>query len=444
MIDSIDIATSLGLQPFTRQQMRFICADKPQNRLFCGGRGSGKTVASLALVLLEALKPQNAGLESICLTVTDTTSKSAHYGQMVQMLTHFKRTHGWSLIRKTWNSPQQRAIRLISGHTIVFRSFNRVDSLRGNSYAFAYLDEIDIPPDPLYVNEVLAPCVRGAGTLKMFYSTTPSKGMGGLTKLFCDRINQNDLDYYMVVAPSASNHYLAKSVLDRWKNFSRERYRREVLAILTKPKALVYPEFSQEHLIDWSYKGGQWGLGIDFGFSRPHALAIGQDSIGGVDVDVVFSEWAGYDVSSADFRKEIIALVKRVGTMPSYIACDRSDGEGGNLKRWLRVKFSDAEVRWLSKRQDQLIWPGCATVRSRLLAYDGSKRLYFSRDLVKTDYDGGVIESLRMYRRKERDGELLDYPVHDDTSHSMDCLRYYIATRHPISLEEGDDVTWVV
>jgi hypothetical protein len=443
MIANLNIAESFGLRPFTDPQLRFLAATEPKNVLFCGGRGSGKTVVSLVACILEALSPTNAGLDSVCLTVTDTTSKSAHFGQMIQMATNFKKAHGWSLIRKTWNSPQMRAIRWITGHTTHFRSFQKCDSLRGLTFSFCYLDEIDVPPDPLYINEVVAPCVRGAGSLRMLYSTTPSKGMGGMTKAFCSKIEQGDLAYYQVIAPSASNQYLAQSVLDRWKSFSRERYRREVLAILTKPKALVFPEFGNQHLIDWEYNGGQWGLGIDFGFSRPHALAIGEDTINGVDSDIVFDEWAGFDVPSADFRKAIIALVKKVGTVPGYIACDRSDGEGGNLKRWLRIKFPDAEVRWLSRKQDQLIWPGCQTVRSRLLPWDGIPRLYFCKELSKRDYDGGVIESLRMYKRKERDGELIDQPVKDGWDHSMDCLRYFIATRHPIGLEEGDDVAWI-
>ncbi len=79
---------------------------------------------------------------------------------------------------------------------------------------------------------------------------------------------------------------------------------------------------------------------------------------------------------------------------------------------------------------------GIEVVRSRLLNAEGRRRMYFDSSLVLPGHTSrNVIRAMQGYRYPERKpGQpIKSNPVHDETSHVQDALRYVCVNLYPFA-----------
>jgi len=434
---------SVGLGPLTQAQARFMNAPHP-SRLFLGGIGSGKTAVGLLACLTEALDPSgiNRGLPVGIFAPTFRQSKRIHVARVLDMLNHWERIHGWSLLRRFHRSDFIMELR--GGAELWFLSYSKdVDRLRGLELCAAYVDEIEQVPDPASVWGLIGGRVR-IGTARKWASTTP-KGYRGVPRLFLDNL-RNDPDaglHHMVVSRSTDNPYLSPQFIkDCRQNMSRRAFRAEIECSLLRSADVVFPEFRKEqhpigHLIRYRHQPGtQWWLSCDWGYSHASFLCWARIKTPTGDVDVCFKELHPDDTPVDRQRTMIRNLARDLGREPQACYVDRADPR---QNRWLMTEFPSAQVTWMHTRGQQSQWNGVETFRALLdpmgedLQVDklNPPKLAIADHLVRCESERGIIRSLENLRRRIVNNELTDEILKDNVhDHSVDSALYFAKGRH--------------
>ena len=168
------------------------------------------------------------------------------------------------------------------GESIIFlRSWEAVETLRGQAFNFIVLDEVaSMMNFWLHWQEVLRPTLTDFRGEALFISTP--KGYNHFYELYSKDISQvpvpgveQDSDFKSFHFTSYDNPHVPSEELDKAKaEIPEDRFAQEYLADFRKTQGLVYKDFSRERHVfkDTTYEVLDTAIGVDFGFTNPTAL----------------------------------------------------------------------------------------------------------------------------------------------------------------------------
>ena len=414
------IAAAIDYEPLPHQMRSHFSGSR--FKLICGGVGSGKTLWScVETVLLSILNPGCSGA-----MVSPTYDAVQHV-----LLPEFMRiadalaSMGTPILRR-YHKSMARAD-LIGGGSIYFRSFSRVDSIRGWNLAFAAIDETEqsVGNSPTYIFEVIAGRLRDpkAKVYQLHCTTTP-KGARGVPLLFHQR-RQTDArkDWYTVRASSMSNTHLDPTFVESLKQgYSKRAFRQEILAEVLKPSNVCFPEFDRSrHCIPYAYdRTREYYISCDWGYNSPAVVWVQETPYG----YVVFDEFVEDEVPEGKLKQVIEDRCKKLGRPPSRCVGDRADKY---MMRFLIEAFPRAYVQRMTSKDEQSVKAGLEVLRSFLdPVYQDEPVLFVSQALAQDPPRRGIVRSMENYRWKQNaEGLPLDgIPFKDQvTDHIMDAVR---------------------
>jgi len=174
---------------------------------------------------------------------------------------------------------------------IKLESWEKVESLRGQSFDFVVMDEVAMYTDFwMYWHEVVRPTLTDTQADALFISTP--KGFNHFYDLY--NLEAEDDNFSSFHFTTYDNPHIPKEeVNEAREELTQNRFAQEYMADFRKQEGLVYKEFQRDrHIYDNDTRHPQWIdtlAGVDFGFNNPAAvLEIKKDQDGGYWVE---NEW---------------------------------------------------------------------------------------------------------------------------------------------------------
>ncbi|OGL46458.1 MAG: hypothetical protein A2W05_07075 [Candidatus Schekmanbacteria bacterium RBG_16_38_10] len=233
-------------------------------RVVCAGRRFGKSTLAIEEMFWHATTSDNA---RVCyIAPTHQSARDIVWNQLKKRVVDIASNINETRLEMT--------VKNNTGTTsfIALRSWDAVETLRGQFFNFIVLDEV-----AQYKNfsngwdEVLRPTLTDKKGNALFISTP--LGFNFFYDLY--NLEAKDKDYKSFHFTSFDNPYLLKEELEKIKNeLTEDRYAQEILADFRKTEGLVYKEFDRErHLFDFEPSNVvEYIAGIDFGFTNPCAV----------------------------------------------------------------------------------------------------------------------------------------------------------------------------
>lgn len=307
---------------------------------------------------------------------------------------------------ETNESQLKIVVRTVDGgkSTITLKSWDAIESLRGQSFHFLIIDEVAMMRNFWSGwQEVLRPALTDTKGQAMFISTP--KGFNHFYDLY--NIASTDSSWESFHATSYDNpHVDPKEIDEAKKQLTEDQFAQEYMADFRKQEGLVYKEFNrQTHLTDELPKDDmvqEYVGGIDFGYRHPAAVIhVKKDTRG---IYWVTDEW--YKTERTE--EQIADYVKSVGFNAVY-ADPESPSAIAVLNR------NGINVREVVKNKDSII-NGIQLVRELFK----SNRIKIHKGCVN------LIAELESYRYPDpKDGLLKEVPLKEN-DHALDALRYVI------------------
>ena len=249
-----------------------ISSDSSRFRVILAGRRFGKTVLAVEEMVFRAVMSENARVAYI--SPTFQTSRDITWSQLKQRVRGIHPSINESRLEMTLPNKH-------GGTSMIFlRSWDNVETLRGQYFNFIVLDEV-----AQFKNfwegwhEVLRPALTDKKGGAMFISTPLGFNH------FYDLYNTNDEDYKSFHFTSYDNPFIDADEINKAKEeLTEDRFAQEYLADFRKQEGLVYKEFNRaHHLWDGSKEpeiSDKLG-GVDFGYVHPTGvLSIKKDKYG--------------------------------------------------------------------------------------------------------------------------------------------------------------------
>lgn len=296
--------------------------------------------------------------------------------------------------------------------TIVLKSWDAIEALRGQSFHFLVLDEVAMMRN--FWNgwlEVLRPALTDTKGHAMFISTP--KGFNHFYDLY--NTQEEDDNFQSFHATTFDNpHIDPLEIEEARKQLTEDTFAQEYLADFRKQEGLVYKEFDRErHLFDDKTPRPaivEVMCGVDFGYTNPTAvLKIERDSDSHYWVS---SEW----YKTGKTTPEIIEYVRSI--RPNFVYADPAEPD-----RIEEMTRAGVYVRDVSKD----IAAGINSVRELFK----QNRLHIHKSCQN------LLEELESYRYPEKRDERneSEVPVKEN-DHALDALRYVLHMHsHPVDTE---------
>ena len=437
------LAASTDYTPMPHQARAHLAhvQDGTTQKLFLAGIGAGKTVWSMAeCVMLAIANPGCLG------AITAPT-----YDQVVnvllpewQALTDAMAANGYPLVRRFIKSMSEA--HLVCGGRVLFRSFSKVDHLRGFSLAWAAIDESEVSMNPTRVWDVLSGRLRAPrAKMRQIHCTTTPQGLRGVPALFVsarnraegikDPVERSDAlrKFWTCTATSHQNTYLPDGYVSSLSAaYSKRQYEQEVMAKILKPSTAVWPEFTTDtHTRPWVYDPSlPYCITADWGHQYPHVIWLQQAP----DASwIAFDEFCDDQVPRDHLRHAISTRCAALGRPPEHAVGDRAVKDE---MAWLVHEFPRTWVHRMRTKEEQSVGRGIEVVRALLDPISGTPRLYLSDRLAASQDRRALIRCLQSYRDRVRaDGGIdPDHPFKDNVhDHGADALRMFA-----VGVIEGD------
>ena len=445
-IDGRDGITPMG--PHVGQR-RFHGA-RAQYKMYQAGFGGGKSHAGAAEFMRGVLRnaqglngrPGKSGLLYLVGAPDYYTIEIGAWRHLGVWLDEFARLNDWSLDTKRLTS-HPRKIFLATGDEIRFVSFDRPRKPAGATAAGFWFDESELCDDPMACFKALQGRVRDSRAQYPFgIVTSTPRGNRGCAKHFRDRVQVGDPQYSLTHGSTRDNPGNLVGYADDLTSTMSERERlQDIEGQIVPDEGVVYAaEFSATaSLADrWQWQADRSNretyLMYDWG---GHFSCVFVDHDVATGIDVVFDELHEDGCQTAEFIARVNERLRRVwGIDPksdrlTAVYCDHEhlDDRKAAYKAYTGNVHS-RRVRHNGDRESRI-----ATVRWRLRAADGTRRLLFAPHLRKTKSTRGILACMENYSRaaKRMDGGkvVLDRVVQDSPySHGADALGYGMWLRY--------------
>ncbi len=438
------------------KQLQFLLAQQ-RYALALTGIGFGKTWALTLKALLAAVA--NVRCETALGGRTYRDLRDVVTPLLEQHVQTIQDATGVCLIRR-WDK-SDNAIHLLGGGKLLMRSYDLIDKWRGLNLAAAYLDEVEwASADATNVFGVVNERVRVQAPVHQLAFATSPNGLLGVSRIFWEAQQRGDADYHVTHGTTLDNPRLSPSFVRSLKaSMSERRWQQEVEGKVLRPTHVVFPEATDDLLIDWNWRQNgklPWVLAVDWGTGGHHVALMCQVLESGVWI--VADELLCDDMPRGHFRWELQKWIEggtshKQGVVyqgkgwPVAAGCDRAaPTENQWLMGWLGTK--GCYVRVCDQAQEQYITNGIEMLRDMMSPAEGIPRLRVAASLRKPHVQdtAGIWQALTTYRyHQDRDGNPTARPYKDDvTDHALDSLRYAIVTtRHDPQLHGGQPLSMV-
>src|SRR3990167_359664 len=362
-------------------------------KVLLAGRRFGKTVLAIEELIYTATDKQDARVVYVA-----PTFQSARDIALEQLK---KRAH---IVTKQINETRLEVeiINRFGGTSKIFlRSWDSIETLRGQAFDFIVLDEVAQYKD-FWIGwqEVLRPTLTYKRGNVLFISTP--KGFNWFYDLY--NLSLTDREFKSFHFTSYDNPFIPKEEIDAAKDqMTPERFAQEYLASFQKTEGLVYKEFSRsKHLYDTLPQGTFSKIaGIDFGYRNPAAVLH------------IYTNGELYFVEEEWYKRERTEAVLADYVATCSFEAVYPDPESANGIEELRKR--SINVREVSKGKDS-IESGIQKVRELLI----NGRLKINKRCVN------LISEFEMYSHDE--DNLSENPIKEH-DHALDALRYALFMR---------------
>ena len=327
-------------------------------------------------------------------------------------------------------SEKDQYVRFKWGSTIEGLSADNPDSLVGDEYDLAILDEAAKMKESVW-DMYVSPAV-GRRNGKAIFITTP-QGFNWVYDKFL--LGKKDPNWESHQAPAWENYHaypdgLTNSViLERKRNMSKEVFAQEYGAQFTSFAGRTYPFDRNLDMGDYPYNPNwETYCSIDFGYRMPAVGWFQTYKVGGIThinmIDEILHE---QDVKT----DELINLIKekKYNTVKYYgdPAGTQAQGQSG-LGDIEIFRRNGIIVNWVRDKISKNKANGESHVRSFIESADGTRRFHLNKNCEGMAED---LESLRYPETKSGDlkPESLKDGYHD---HGGDMIRFFFVNRFPI------------
>lgn len=434
---------TIHLKPNPAQE-RFLRAFRPGRQLLlCSGVGIGKTwIMAFSAARLAWLNPGVNGL------IVSHVLNHVRTEIIPLVVEHLKETGLYA-----GETKQDRMIHLMHGGSIQYGSADTPKTLDGKNVGWLLGDEIRYWPKASYDKATSRVRVKEAQYPMQAFTTTPEmnwiydefalkKGKVVLHGKTTENIDNLQADYYDRLAGSLDAGTYSQYVDGNWVSTSGSVYGQEY------DKEACVQDLGQIY-------GHPVMMGMDPGIRTP-ALVFFQHlpwcQRHNIDHCIhVLDELVPDDTPLTRLLVQIDEMYERKvwtrgrgqGTiyLDPFGGNQRDQIHGATVMEKLREAGYTVELSYNPKVTNVL--NGIAAVQGRLLNVRGERRLFFDRCMQR---DGitprNILRAIQSYRWPERkSGQAIkNEPVHDETSHVMDALRYPIVNLFPPAINRATAV----
>lgn len=370
------------------KQDDFIFAEQKYTA-FIGGIGSGKTFAGCIKAVIEA----HEGRDGMIVAPTYPMLRDVTQKTFFEILDKSNLSYSFN---------KTDGVCEYNGSTILFRSAEHPDRLRGPNLSWAYLDEAAQMRAGVW--DVVIGRLR-VGNPKAWITTTPA-GFNWVYRYFVER---KDPNYLMVQAGTAENTYLPDDYIEDLKAaYTGEFARQELDGEFTLFEGLVYSEFRlATHVVPFDVnEGWQKVRSIDYGYTNPFVCLFGA-----VDEDGRLYVYDEHYQAKQLISHHAQAIKKREGQF-SWTVADHDAQDNAEMRA--------QGIVTINAKKD--VTAGIQKVKARLAVQGDSRpRLYIHPRCEN------LIREIQSYRWAEsRDGANEKEEPVKENDHAMDALRYMV------------------
>ena len=441
------LTAATGYRPMAHQTRAHLAhaPDGTTQKLFLAGIGAGKTVWSMAECVMLAIA--NPGCLGAVTAPTFDQTVNVLLPEWMELVDAMAAS-GYPIQRRFITSMSEA--HLVCGGRVLFRSFSKVDHLRGFSLAWAAVDESEVSMNPRRVWDVLSGRLRDPrANMRQIHCTTTPQGLRGVPAMFIGARNRaNGIKdpeersralrrHWTCTATSHQNVHLPDGYIDSLvSSYSKRQYAQEVEARILKPSTAVWPEFSAEaHVRPWAYDPSlAYGIACDWGHQYPHVIWLQQAPDGAW---IAFDEFCDDQVPRDHLRDHIRKRCTALGRDPEVAVGDRAIKDE---MAWLMHAFPRTAVKRMRTKEEQSVNRGIEAVRALLDPIEGPPRLYLSSRLAASQARRALIRCVQNYRYKMRaSGEIhVGMPWKDNVhDHGADALRMFV-----VGVIEGESAAY--
>lgn len=403
-------------------------------RWFCAGRGAGKTWTMCNDGLLTAIC--DPGGQSAIFGRVGNDIRATIEPELERQLAQLTEATGVNWVRKR-NRSQLAYFRLINGHTIWLRPFDKIDQLRGFRVGYCGVDEMlwtysvseQTAWDQIRLLTTL-PCKRPG----VLVASSPN-GLTPMTREFVEAQKRGDSQYSVTRAIATDNAHLSRTALEAlMRGMSNRARRQEIFAEILRSANSVFAEFDEaRHLVDFKRRTAvrnnwEWILAVDWNTSAL-AIYIEPKSYRWIVADeIAVRDTNERKISHDRFWAQLQPFVERQGRKPAFAACDRAlPRHNAKLAQKLGVAAD-----WSRATEEQSVEAGVEELRDLLDPHDSDPRIVFAKSLMRDKPEdqrvAPIIAAMRDYRYLvDRYGNITTTPKKDDVNdHATDALMYAV------------------
>jgi PBSX family phage terminase large subunit len=385
-------------------------------RIITGGRRSGKSEATIQELIRHAINTPSGLSWYIAPTYNDAYEIGfAKFMEHIETLRLGIRLINHTKLRITWTN----------GHTTYFKGAENHKSLRGRGLTFVALDEIAfMNPDVWY--QIIRPALMDTGGTAIML-TTPN-GRNWYYDLWENA--KRDPNFERWHWTTDINPLISSEEIESARTtMSANDFNQEIRAMFITKAGMVYSDFNHKSEIDKDIDLSMLdiGLGIDFGYANPTAIAFmayNQSTEQVIQFDEIYKE-----------RTPIESIAKDIEDKLRFYGIKKSDVKlytdpAGNAEE---LSSGISPVDYLRKcgfkvyNKGTEIAPGIALVRKFIRSADGRRSFYIHSRCKES------IRSMTGYTyeaNKQNDKIVKEEPLKDGINdHACDAIRYYFVNK---------------
>jgi len=261
----------IGFTPHAKQQemINGILNSDAKFHVCCVGRQFGKSLMGINLALYWAINNNNVKVLWV----------SPVYAQATKVQKEIIQAIGGSDIVKSANYSSNEIL-LKNGSSILFRSAERFDNIRGLTCDYGIIDESAFCRDEAWT-EAIKPVFLVKGKKILFISTP--KGNNWFKTLFQLGLSEDHPNYKSYTGSSYDTPFIEPSEIEDAKRTLPENvFRQEYLAAFIDSGGEVFSNIDKNTFSNWSQPTGKIYCGIDLGKQEDYTVATFIDSTGKV------------------------------------------------------------------------------------------------------------------------------------------------------------------
>ena len=261
-----------GFTPHRKQyeMIRGILDSKSKYHIACVGRQFGKSLMGINLALYWAINNNNVKVLWV----------SPVYSQATKVQKEIIQAIGTSDIVKSANYSSNE-IELKNGSTILFRSAERYDNIRGLTCQFGVIDEAAFCRDESWT-EAIKPVFLTASNAKILFISTP-KGKNWFHNLYQLGKSHDHPNYQSYTGSSYDTPYINdEEIEDAKRTLPPKVFQQEYLAKFIDGGGEVFQNLNKNKFHKYPKAVGKIYCGIDLGKQEDSTVATFIDSVGNV------------------------------------------------------------------------------------------------------------------------------------------------------------------